>query len=79
VFYPILKSHTPHLYIGSFCWLLSVVENGLVVAALMRDRKPESSYFLYLIVLAVCDMILSALYIPVIVVDQVWVDLNYFI
>ncbi len=65
------------LYIGSLCSLISVVENGLIVTALMRDRKPQTSYFLYLIVLALCDMTLSALYIPVIVVDQVRIYLNY--
>lgn len=58
------------LYVGSTFAVISLVENTIVLAALLSDRRRFSSYFTYLIVLASFDMLLCALYIPVIVIDQ---------
>lgn len=59
------------LYCGSTCSLISAAFNVLIFVALLRDGRRRSTYFLYLIVLAACDVVLCALYVPLIVIDQV--------
>ena len=59
------------LYFGSTCSVVSLLANLVILISLLRDGRRFSTYFMYLIMLAACDMLVCAVYIPVIVIDQV--------
>ena len=58
------------LYFGSTISIISVLENCLIFYSLLCDQRCFRSHFLFLLFLSLFDIITSALYIPVIVVDQ---------
>ena len=58
------------LYFGTCCSLISVTENLVVFFSLIRHKQCFKTYLLFLLFLALVDVIVSATYIPLIVIDQ---------